>query len=95
MGVLEFKPIDLGVLLGLPQNPRPKKETALVKVVPKKNPPKTCVEHEWAVFNAKVEEVKAAAEKHFEERELPWPIKWLQAIASGIGGGSSEDREVS
>ena len=39
MGVLEFKPIDLGVLLGLPQNPRPKKETALVKVVPKKNPP--------------------------------------------------------
>jgi len=73
-----------------PQNPRPKKEPILVKVVPKKNTP-TCVEHEWGVFNRKVEAIKAAAEMHFEERELPWPLQWLQAIASGIGGGSSED----
>jgi hypothetical protein len=72
-----------------PQNPRPKKEPFLVKVVPKKNTP-TCVEHEWGVFNRKVEAIKAAAEMHFEERELPWPLQWLQAIASGIGGGSSE-----
>jgi len=81
----------------IPQNPRPKKEPVLVMVVPKKEP--TCVEHEWGVFNRKLEAVTAAAEKHFEERESPWPIKWLQAIASGIGGDdpidpakSAEDR---
>ena len=73
-----------------PQNPRPKKETAFVKVVPEKNTP-TCVEHEWGVFNRKVEAIKAAAEMHFEERELPGPIKWLQAIASGIGGDDRID----
>ena len=81
----------------LPQDPRPKKEPVLVIMVPKKEP--TCVEHEWGVFKRKLEAVTAAAEKHFEERELPWPIKWLQAIASGIGGDdpidpakSAEDR---
>ena len=81
----------------LPQNPRPKKEPSLVIMVPKKEP--TCVEHEWGVFKSKLEAVTAAAEKHFEERESPWPIKWPQAIANGIGGNdpidpakSAEDR---
>jgi hypothetical protein len=60
-----------------------------VKEVPKKIP--TCVEHEWAIFNQNVEEVKTAAQEHFEDRELPWLLQVLMAIPKGIGGGEQED----
>ena len=70
---------------------RPPKERVLIKDVPKKRPLMTCEEHELAVFKAKVEEVKAAAEKHFEEREPPWIAKLLLGIAVGIGGDDKEE----
>lgn len=50
-----------------------------------------CVDHEWDVFKGKLEEVKATAEKHFKENEVPWGIQLLQALAGAIGGGGSED----
>jgi len=80
-----------GCLFLIPQNSqRPPKERALIKEVPKKHL-MTCEEHEWNVFNENVEKVKAAAEKHFEEREPPWIAKVLLFIASGIGGDDKED----
>jgi RHS repeat-associated protein len=86
-----FQPeLSVHDFLGGPQDPRPKKEIAHIKEVPKKHT-RSCVEVEWEIFKAKVEAVKAAAEEHFQERELPWIVKLFQGIAAGIGGNDPID----
>jgi hypothetical protein len=75
------------------QNPqRPEKKPNFVMVAKKGYLSyEDCVQSQWQDFNRNVEKVMQIAEKHFEENELPWPIKLLEGIAGGIGGGTPED----
>jgi RHS repeat-associated protein len=76
-----------------PQGPpqRPPKERPLIINRPKQPPTMTCEEHEWAVFNKKVEEITQAADRHFEERKGPRLLNLIQRILELIPSGEEVD----